>query len=213
MKNREPRHKIKIKAIIFDLGNVLLNYDIHRAIRRLCADRKVSIWKIWIHFLTSPTVDDYVCGRISCREFYLRAKRALRLTIDFQSFRKHWNDIFWENSEAGGIEELLVRLKRHYPLYLISNTNKMHFDYIRRKYKILRHFRKTFPSHEMGCQKPSLEIYQKVLKRIKLRPAETVFIDDVAKFVRAAHQVGMHAVRYRHKNQLIKALRELGVQF
>ena len=64
----------------------------------------------------------------------------------------------------------------------------------------------------MGHRKPEPEIYQKVLARIRLKPEETVFIDDVMKFVKGARAAGMHAIRFRNKKQLIKDLAKLGVK-
>ena len=64
----------------------------------------------------------------------------------------------------------------------------------------------------MGHRKPDREIYEKVLKRIKMKPQETVFIDDVPKFVRGAKRVGMRAIRFRNKKQLVRDLKKLGVR-
>ncbi len=110
------------------------------------------------------------------------------------------------------MDALLRRLARHYPLYLISNTNRMHFDHIKQNFKILRHFKRTFPSHEVGHRKPELKIYEKVLARIRLRPEETVFVDDVPKFVAGAKKAGMRAIRFKNREQLIRKLRKLGVR-
>ena len=199
---------LKIKAVIFDLGNVLLNYNAHKAANRFAHACKVPKTRLWDHFFTSQVEKAYTRGKITCREFYRHAKLCLKVPVDFQKFKFYWNDIFWENK---GMDALLARLKKKYPLYLISNTNKMHFDHIRAEFKILRHFKKTFPSHEVGHRKPEPQIYKKVLKRIKLRPEETVFIDDIPKFVEGAQAVGMHAIRFRNKRQLERELHKLGV--
>ncbi len=206
MKSKEA--KPQIKSVIFDMGNVLLNYDAKKSAKRFSKECKVSILKVWIHFFTSPTEKAYTRGEISCRKFYEHSKETLKFPVDFKTFKHFWNDIFWENP---GMDSLLAKLKKKYPLYLISNTNKMHFDYIKKKFKILRHFKKTYPSHEVGSRKPEAKIYQKVLADIKLAPEETVFVDDVKKFVDGAKAVGMHAIRFRDKERLVRDLRKLGV--
>ena len=199
-----------IRAILFDLGNVLLNYDAQKAALRFSKVCRVPLLKVWLHFFTSPTEKAYTRGKISTYEFYRHAKKALKFPVDYLTFRHYWNDIFTENR---GMESLLKRLGKRYPLYLISNTNKMHFEYIKKKFpKMIRPFKKTFPSHEVGERKPDREIFQKVLKKIKLRPEETVFVDDVPKFVEGARRVGMHAVRFRTQDRLIRDLRKLGVR-
>ena len=201
--------RVQIKAILFDLGNVLLNYDAVKAANRFAKACKVPRLKVWLHFFTSPTEKAYTRGKISSYEFYRHARQALKFPVNYQTFKRYWNDIFWENE---GMESLLIRLKKKYPLYLISNTNALHFNHIKKEFQILRHFKKTFPSHEVGHRKPEPEIYQKVLRKIKLEPQETVFIDDVQKFVDGARKVGMHAIRFRSKKQLMNSLEKLGVK-
>ena len=199
----------RIRAVIFDLGNVLLNYDAKKAARKFAKACGVPLVKVWLHFFTSPTEKAYTRGEISSLEFYRHAKQALRIPIGYREFAHFWNDIFRENP---GMDRLLARLKKHYPLFLISNTNKLHFEHIKKKFRILRHFKKTFPSHEMGHRKPEPEIYRKVLLRIRCRPQEAVFIDDTPKFVRGAKKVGMHAIRFRSRAQLVRDLGRLGIR-
>ncbi|HLD50504.1 MAG TPA: HAD family phosphatase [bacterium] len=198
-----------IKAVLFDLGNVLLNYDAYKAANCFAKACKVPRIKVWIHFFTSPTEKAYTRGHISSREFYSHAKQVLKFPVNYPTFKHYWNDIFTENK---GMDGLLAKLRRRYPLYLISNTNALHFNHIKEKFRILRHFKKTFPSHEVGHRKPEPEIYEKVLAKIRLKPGETVFIDDVPKFVKGARSAGMHAIRFRNKKQLIRDLAKLGVK-
>ena len=200
---------IKIRAVIFDLGNVLLNYNAKKSARRFARACKVPLTKVWDHFFTSSTEKAYTRGEITCREFYSHAQACLNIRVDFETFKHYWNDIFWENK---GMDALLARLKKKYPLYLLSNTNKMHFDHIKKNFKILRHFTKTFPSHEVGCRKPEPQIYKKVLKRIQLKPEETVFVDDVSPFVEGARAVGMHAIQFRSPQQLVRELKKMGIK-
>lgn len=199
-----------MKAIIFDLGNVLVHYDAAKAARRFHRQSGIPLGKIWRHFFTSRVEKAYTRGEISTREFFLHSKRVFNSQIDFATFSKFWNDIFWENK---AIRPILRKLSARYPLYLISNTNELHFNYVQKHFpEIFRHFRRTFPSHRMGRRKPDPRIYWKVLKSVRLRPEETVFIDDAPRFVRAARQVGMKGIRFRSNPQLKRELRRLGIK-
>ena len=199
-----------MKAIIFDVGNVLIHYDAERSAKRFSRKAGVSFEKVWRHFFTSRTEKAYTRGEISTREFFRHARRAFNSKIDFPTFSKLWNDIFSENQ---GIRPILKKLNRRYPLYLISNTNALHFNHVRRRYPgIFRHFRRTFPSHLVGRRKPDPRIYWKVLKAIRLRPEETLFIDDMPRFVEAARKIGMNAIRFRSNAQLRKELRKFGIE-
>jgi len=199
----------KITTLIFDLGNVLVYYDNHIAAKRFAKECRIPLMRLWFHFFTSPLDRAITTGRISPKEFYRRCKRQLKIDLDYSTFCRYWNDIFWRNPS---MECFLLQMKKRYPLYLISNTNRLHFEYIRNQYPILQHFKRTFPSHVVGVRKPDPEIYRYVLRKIKKRPEETVYIDDVSSFVRGARQVGMNAIRFRNKKQLIKDLKVFGVR-
>jgi len=205
MKNENPG----IKAVIFDLGNVLVNYEVEKAAKRFSAASGLSTREIWRRFFLSKFEQAYTRGEISTREFHRIACKTLGVPIPLVTFRHYWNDIFWENP---GMDRLLARLKKHYPLYLISNTNALHFGHIKKNFKLLRHFDRKFPSHEVGARKPDLKIYRRVLKKIGLKPEETVFIDDMKGFIAGARKAGMHAVHFKGRSALIMTLRKLGIQ-
>ena len=200
-----------MKAIIFDLGNVLIYFDAKRSAQRFAREAKVPVQKVWAHFFTSKTEKAYTRGEITTAEFYRHAKEAFHSKIKFGSFCDLWNNIFWENR---GMHNLLKKLSRRYKLYLISNTNSLHFNYVRRCFPhLLQHFDKTFPSHLVGFRKPDPRIFRKVLKTVKIRPEEAVFIDDVPDFVEAARKIGIHGIQFRSNLQLKKDLKRLGIQF
>lgn len=188
----------------------MVHYDAERAARRFAKEANVHFGKVWRHFFTSRVEKAYTRGEITTREFFRHAQRALNVKVNFGTFSHLWNDIFWENK---GIRPILRRLNRQYPLYLISNTNELHFNHVRREFpQIFRYFKRTFPSHLVGCRKPEPRIYRVVLKTVKLRPEETVFIDDMPRFIEAAKKIGMNVIRFRSNSQLRRELRRLGVQ-
>ena len=199
-----------IKAVIFDVGNVLIHYDAVRAARRFSKEAHIPFEKVRRHFFTSKVEKAYTRGEISTREFFRHSRKAFKSKVDFSTFAGLWNDIFWENK---GIRPILRGLSRRYPLYLISNTNQLHFDHVRKEFpQVFRHFKRTFPSHLMGRRKPDPKVYWKVLRSIKLRPEETVFIDDMPRFIEAAKKVGMKGICFRSNTQLKKELRKIGIE-
>lgn len=200
----------KIKAVIFDLGNVLVNYDVQKAARRFSKAGGISQLRIWAHFFLSQFEQAYTRGEISTREFYREATKVFKKPVSYKIFKRYWNDIFWENP---GMEKLLIRIKKHYPLFLISNTNALHYTHLKKEFKLLRHFNRKFPSHEVGARKPDIKIYRRVLKKIGYQPRETVFIDDMKSFIRGARKAGMHAIRFKSLPQLKQDLRKLGILF
>ena len=206
MKNKNP----EIKAVIFDLGNVLVNYDVEKAAKRFSAASGLTPKEIWKRFFLSKFEQAYTRGELSTREFHRIACKTLGAHIPLAVFSHYWNDIFWENP---GMDKLLARIKKHYPLYLISNTNALHFNHIKKNFSLLRHFDRKFPSHEVGARKPDLKIYRRVLKKVGLRPEETVFIDDMKSFIVGARKTGMYTIPFKGRPALLQSLRKLGIKF
>lgn len=203
----------EIKTVIFDLGNVLALHDARIAARRYAKLTGLTFKEVWDTILTSKTEKAYTRGEMTSYQFYRYAKGLAKTDVkmSYAQFRDIWNEIFVENK---GMEAVLKNLKKNYPLYLISNTNAMHWNYLLPKYKhLLMHFKRRFPSHEVGHRKPNPEIYLKVLKLIgKFKPEETVFIDDHPGFIEGARSVGMNGILFKSPSQLLRELKKLGIQ-
>ncbi|OGW85290.1 MAG: hypothetical protein A3C35_05005 [Omnitrophica bacterium RIFCSPHIGHO2_02_FULL_46_11] len=199
-----------IKAILFDMGNVLIFFDAKRSSKAFSEAVGVPEDKIWKTFFVSDLERAYTRGEISSEDFFRKVSGHFPQKIDFATFAKLWNDIFTENRE---MRDLLKKLKKHYPLYLISNTNDLHFEYVRAQYEILHHFTKCFPSHVVGHRKPDRAMFEHVLLEIKLKPDETIFIDDISEFVESAKNLGIHGIQFTSRQALENDLRRLGIQF
>ena len=75
-----------MKAIIFDVGNVLIHYDAERAARRFAREAGIPFEKVWKHFFTSRTEKAYTRGEITTREFFRHARRVFNSKINFRRF-------------------------------------------------------------------------------------------------------------------------------
>jgi len=198
-----------IKAILFDMGNVLLFFNARVSAKAFSEASGLSEEEIWEAFFISKMEKEYTRGKISSQEFYEKSTEKFAKKVDYHTFAKLWNEIFTENKEMDG---LLARLKTHYPLYLISNTNDLHFEYIKKEFHILKHFKELFPSHLVGHRKPDPKMFEHVLEKIKLKPEETVFIDDMEVFVASARKVGIHGIRFTNVSALEAELKKMDVR-
>lgn len=206
------KNKIEIRSVIFDLGNVLALHDAWIAARRYSKIMGMTPQEIWDAVLTSKPEKAYTRGEITSYQFYRYVKGLGKkeAKMSYLEFRDIWNEIFTENP---GMEAVLMCLKKHYPLYLISNTNAMHYKYLVKKYwHLLRHFNRRFPSHKVGARKPDPEIYRRVLKAVHLKPVHTVFVDDHPGFIAGARSVGMNGILFKSPAQLIRELKKFGVK-
>lgn len=197
---------MSIKAVLFDLGKVLLRFDFEPAFKRLARHSAKKPEQIKDFFLYSELEVLYDGGRISSHEFYRKVKRGLGLSIDYAGFRTIWNDIF---TPVPGMAALVERLGRNKRLVLISNTNRMHFEHIQDRYPVLRHFQRHIVSYEEKVRKPDERIYRTAQAACRARPEEIFYIDDRIDLTAAAGELGFRVYTFRNdlpqlKNELKK---------
>src|SRR5437763_157668 len=119
------------KLIIFDLGNVLLNFDFTPAIQRLEAHGVKNSEAIHNLFRTSELALDWDKGLVEKEAFYLQVKKTLGFSLSENEFKKIWNEIFSENKK---MVQLARQMKQQHKVVVLSNTNPFHEDYIRGQY-------------------------------------------------------------------------------
>lgn len=189
-----------LKAIIFDLGGVILDLDI--ATYRTAMSAAIGKPDIGnpFHAEAPQFFYDLERGKISPDEFVAAAKAhaadSHHHAIDEAQFLSAFNSI------VGGVPphrlDFLDCLKGKFKLYVLSNTNALHAAYFEPMFEALRpgrpiasYFDEVFYSHELGERKPDRACYDKVLAKTGLVPAETLFIDDLAANIEAANALGI----------------------
>jgi putative hydrolase of the HAD superfamily len=199
------------KALIFDLGKVLVPFDFQRAYDRLQPLCGYPIAEIRRRTGSTGLVPLLESGEISSRDFVSQLGTALEVSFDFAQFRDIWNCIFLPETLLS--DSFLAGLKKRYPLVLLSNTNEMHFESLERNYPILRHFEKRALSHEVGAAKPNPRIYQRAVALAGCEVHECFFTDDIAEYVEAARNLGLDAVQFQSAEQLQQELASRGVRW
>jgi len=208
-----------IKTVFYDLGNVLINIELDNSLRLFAAARPFACQpgcvagtpsasggganedrslpgKIIEAFIDHPAHIKYERGLISSEEFFRLISLEYKLKMDFDIFRKTWCEIFTENK----IEtSRLLRVKEKVKIYLLSNTNEMHFEYIMKTYPSIAAAHGAVLSCRTGFRKPEKQIYEEALRIAGVRAEESVFVDDRPDNVAAACAVGIKAVVYDNK--------------
>ena len=194
-----------IKCIIFDLGRVLVPFDFNRAWVRMESHSGLPAAEIRCRVDEAGLFLPFESGTISPEEFVAHMNRLLGTELGEQEFSEIWNSIFLP--EALVREELLQLLAKDYRLILLSNTNVIHFRFLRNGYPLLRQFHQNVLSYEAGVMKPSAEIYQKAIDAAGCLPEECLFFDDIRENVEGAERAGINGVVFTSGRQLEAELR------
>lgn len=197
-----------VRLITFDLGNVLVKVDHMEFCRRLAALAHRSPVEIFDCVFNSPLEPQYDTGRLTSQEFHRRIVTHFQVSLDFETFARWWNSLF---SPMPDMEETVRRLAGNYPLFLLSNTNALHFPYIREHYPLLRYFSEFVLSFQVGSRKPEPGIYDHLIHRAALPPEQVLFIDDKLPFVAAARQRGLQAWHFSTSTALQEQLSASGL--
>ena len=128
-----------IKALALDLGNVLVKVDHFRFCRRLGDLAGLTPEEVYATVFASNLEPGYDTGRLTSEEFYQRVTAHFGVDLPFSQFSAWWNDIF---DPMERMADLVSRLATQYPLFLVSNTNALHFAYIKERFALLRHFQR-----------------------------------------------------------------------
>ena len=195
-----------IKNIIFDFGGVILNIDIQLTIKEF---KKLN-FKDFDKFALKTKQDNFFknieTGKMTSDEFYKYINAELKQNIPEKTIKTAWNKLLLDYP-PGNIK-ILSELKKKYRLFLLSNTNEIHYNkYIpdfKKQFGFELHslFEKTYFSHQIGMRKPNENIFVKVLEENKLNPSETIFIDDLKENRIAAGNIGIISVEIKQNSGL-----------
>ncbi|OLD81355.1 MAG: hypothetical protein AUF67_08520 [Acidobacteria bacterium 13_1_20CM_58_21] len=200
----------KFRAIIFDIGRVLLRVDVSRAMDGLASGLSLTPQEVWSAIEKDPHWLDWQEGRISPRDWHLHITKRLGASLTFDQFTEVWNRALDPNPIHS--EAFLEKLSKNYRLALLSNTDPIHMSNEEARFPFFRFFPMRIYSYRVGASKPNPVIYRKALQACKVRAEEAVYIDDVAAYAEAAQGLGMSGIIFQSPAQLQSDLRKLGIQ-
>ena len=200
----------KFRAIIFDIGRVLIRVDVSRAMDGLASGLSLTPKEVWSAIEKDPRWLDWQEGRISPRDWHLHITKRLGASLTFDQFTEVWNRALDPNPIHS--EAFLEKLSKNYRLALLSNTDPIHMSNEEARFPFFRFFPMRIYSYRVGTSKPNPIIYRKALQACKVRAEEAVYIDDVAAYAEAAQRLGMSGIVFQSPAQLQSDLRKLGIQ-
>jgi putative hydrolase of the HAD superfamily len=201
----------KFRAIIFDIGRVLLRVDVSRAMDGLASGLSLTPQEVWSAIEKDPRWLDWQEGRISPRDWHLHLTKRLGASLTFEQFCEAWNRALDPNPIHP--ESFIEKLSRNYRLALLSNTDAIHMSNEDARFPFFRFFPIRIYSYRVGASKPDPLIYRAALQACNVQAEQAVYIDDVPAYAEAARRLGVTAINFQSPEQLQSDFRSLGIRF
>jgi HAD superfamily hydrolase (TIGR01509 family) len=199
----------KIRAIIFDIGRVLVRLDIAGAMSGLAGSISLAPEETWAAIEHDPRWRDWQEGRLSPRDWQLHICRRLGVEMGFEQFSEVWNRVLDPKPLID--PALLECLSKHYCLAVLSNTDPIHVAELEKKFDFFRFFKKRIYSCAIGACKPSPLIFREALRACKVTADNALYVDDISAYVEAAKQLGMQGIVFQSAEQLVFDLKNMGI--
>lgn len=200
-----------IKAVIFDLGNVLIDFNHKLAAEKISGFSDRTPKQIFDLFFDSGLTGLFEEGHISPEDFFLKIKEQLGLRLDYAEFVPIYNGIFFLTEKNHSVYNLTRILKDHYKLALLSNINVLHFDYLKKNFPVFDAFHHIVTSYGLGLRKPHPLIYQKTLEILRVCPQQAFYTDDRPELIRGAQELGIRSFVFKNMQQLKSDLLSTGI--
>ncbi len=186
---------MRIKCLASDLGNVIIDFDRNRMIRQFADILNFSPDKVLDMFLRSGLARQYETGNISTDDFLQEVSKMTNGEISYQDFMKIWSGSF---TLIKDYFDFLLSVKDKVKLIMVSNTNELHYGYIKQNFPEIMIFDAYFLSYEMHSMKPDAEYYQHFIRESGFKSDEILFIDDKKENIKTAESIGLNTIQYQN---------------
>ena len=197
-----------IHAIIFDFGNVLLEWDPRYVYRRFFPGDEAAMEQFLqeVNFMEWNAQQDK--GRTFSEGVAELSKQFPHYMELIQAYHDHWRDSIGDFYP--GTVEILKRLKAAgYSVYGLSNWSAETFPIVRERFEFFGLLDDFVISGEVGSIKPEPEIFELLLKKIGLSASECLFVDDSLANIQQAQKLGFATVHFQSPDQLEAELHRL----
>jgi len=192
-----------IKNIIFDLGGVIINLENKRTEDAFVAMGVKNFREYFGHGHAASFFREYETGEISDDAFVQSLKKLAGLTVPDEKVIQGWNALLLDFPPER--IHLLKELRKHYRLFLFSNTNALHLEALQKTYHLTFGpeeglddlFERAYYSHLLRLRKPDVASYQHIIKENNLAPGETLFVDDALINVEGAEKAGLKGLHLK----------------
>ncbi len=211
MTDRSPLgglERTAIDALLFDLGNVVIEIDFDRVFESWARDAGTSPSAIKRRFSFDDAYERHERGEIDVSQYFASLRDTLRIDLLDEQFLDGWNSLFVD--EVAGMRELLGRAREHFPLFAFTNTNAAHHaEWSSRFASACAPIGEIFLSSDLGLRKPDVAAFEAVARAMGVPEERILFFDDSAQNVSGARKARLQAVHVTSLADVDAALRPL----
>lgn len=205
---------MEIKNIIFDLGGVILDLHVSRTLEAFSRCSRLPVEEVMRLFRTSAGFEKYERGEFDDNEFRDFVRQLYGIAVSDEQLDQCWNAMLGPIPPAK--LDLLIRLKKKYSIFLLSNTNTIHLNYVNSIIlppsettpSLDSYFHQAYYSHFMGKRKPEPEIFEQVLSEHQLQAEESLFLDDNSENIMGAQRVGLQTAYVNSADFILRYFNE-----
>ncbi|GAB4267188.1 MAG: glucose-1-phosphatase [Candidatus Rifleibacteriota bacterium] len=191
-------------VILCDLGGVLIDLNWEESARilfgkNLSKDRLREMW------LSISAIVEFESGKCTFKEFYESFISELKSELSFAEFKEGFEAII--GPEKPNCKQILEELKDLGTLALLSNTNRIHIEKLRKGSSMLEIFDNLFLSYEMGKTKPSADVFHEVCSKLQVVPKQIFFFDDSPQNIKGAKSIGYNAYQVESPAEILEIVK------
>jgi len=195
---------VPVKAVVFDLGGVLIDWDPRYLYRKLLAD-EAAVEEFLATVCTREWNAEQDRGRPFAEGVAELVERYPAHAAAITAYSERWSEML--GGTIDGTVEVLAELRAAgTPLYALTNWSAETFEIARERFELLSWFDGMLVSGEERLIKPDPAIFRLLAERFGLDPAATFYVDDSEANVAAARALGFDAARFTGPEQLRREL-------
>lgn len=200
-----------IDTIIFDLGGVLIKWDPRNLYRKIFSDESEMNYFLE-NICTMDWNEQQDAGRTWEEATQVLAPHFPKYKAEIQAYSQRWEEMLM--GPINGTVDILKKLKleNKHQIVALTNWSRETFPIALERYDFLQLFEGILVSGDEMMKKPDPKIYELILERYNIQADQSIFIDDSLKNVKAAREVGIHAIHFQSPQQLQEALKEYKIE-
>jgi putative hydrolase of the HAD superfamily len=201
----------ELRAILFDLGGVVIDIDFKRAFQIWAALASVDASDLEKRFNFDEAYEQHETGDLQSSAYFNALGKSLNVSLSEDDLVAGWNDIYL--GTIPGMVKLLATASQRFPLYAFTNSNPTHQSVWSVRFAAeLSAFKTIYVSSELGVRKPDPRSFSLVAEQMGVQASEVLFFDDSVENVNGAVSAGMRGVVVESTRDITAALGRHGIE-